>query len=1624
MLFSSPKGTPALSMIAIILFGAALAGFAFVLSAEVASSQSGDDHGNTFQDATPIALGDSIAGNFDSSDPWDVFRLDLSGQQGITDVWLYTSGDLDTLGILYDADQNRIAYSTQGFVGQGQEILNFHLRWDLPAGVYYVRVLSEEGVTGNYTLHASSVPVSSAISTGTAVSLTVDSTVAGTLRSASDAHYYRLNVTGPLSLRILAQGVLLFDDNGILAEPAIVEILDSRGNEITVNTFGRVLRSSIFGTFLFGNVVVDDFSPGTYFIRVISPEGSEQFQDFQASYPVPYTLLLSEDLVYPAWIDSCKTATDSLGNSDIEDPLFGCQWHLNNLELGGQDINVEEVWSEGHMGQGVNVVIVDSSIDYSHEDLIDNVDRTKLHDYGGMNGAYRPYEHHGTNVSGVIAGRDNQSGVRGVAPRATIYGHNLLTLDEIEDANRADAMSRSREKTAVSNNSWGPTDGPGITSFAASFWEAAVESGVREGFDGKGTFYAWAAGNGGDEGDDSNLDELANFYAVTAVCAVGDEDIRVVYSEVGANLWVCAPSLDLPPEESRGIVTTENSDRYYRNFNGTSASAPIVSGVAALLREVNPELTWRDLKLILAASARKNDSGNSGWEDGSPMYGSESSADRYHFNYEYGFGMVDAGTAVGLAKEWTNVPPRLMSEAASNSNLGRRVPDASDSGTGAAITERLTLNTPVGFVEYVELEVDLAHESFRDIEIELESPSGRVSRILAPFDTRQLEEFIPLDGKIRFGSAKHLGEDPNGEWTLRVRDHFGEKDGTLRAWSIKVYGHGADCWQRISGDQVVSGDWDESQCESVDRQGNASRYYSFTVAQESLVTVKLESDVDPYLYLRAGEARSGTFVEENDDHEGSQRVSQISETLAAGSYTIEATTFNAGATGTFTLTVSGLGTGATTPPVTDGETSDPCGEELSGDGDTSGQWSSDCTSEVRSGNYAKYYSFTVAQESLVTVKLESDVDPYLYLRAGEARSGTFVEENDDHEGSQRVSQISETLAAGSYTIEATTFNAGATGTFTLTVSGLGTGATTPPVTDGETSDPCGEELSGDGDTSGQWSSDCTSEVRSGNYAKYYSFTVAQESLVTVKLESDVDPYLYLRAGEARSGTFVEENDDHEGSQRVSQISETLAAGSYTIEATTFNAGATGTFTLTVSGLGTGATTPPVTDGETSDPCGEELSGDGDTSGQWSSDCTSEVRSGNYAKYYSFTVAQESLVTVKLESDVDPYLYLRAGEARSGTFVEENDDHEGSQRVSQISETLAAGSYTIEATTFNAGATGTFTLTVSGLGTGATTPPVTDGETSDPCGEELSGDGDTSGQWSSDCTSEVRSGNYAKYYSFTVAQESLVTVKLESDVDPYLYLRAGEARSGTFVEENDDHEGSQRVSQISETLAAGSYTIEATTFNAGATGTFTLTVSGLGTGATTPPVTDGETSDPCGEELSGDGDTSGQWSSDCTSEVRSGNYAKYYSFTVAQESLVTVKLESDVDPYLYLRAGEARSGTFVEENDDHEGSQRVSQISETLAAGSYTIEATTFNAGATGTFTLTVSGLGTGATTPPVTDGETSDPCGEELSGDGDTSGQWSSDCTSEVRSGNTSTRSTTASRLPRSPWLRSSWSRM
>ena len=769
------------------------------------------------------------------------------------------------------------------------------------------------------------------------------------------------------------------------------------------------------------------------------------------------------------------------------------------------------------------------------------------------------------------------------------------------------------------------------------------------------------------------------------------------------------------------------------------------------------------------------------------------------------------------------------------------------------------------------------------------------------------------------------------------------------------------CADALSGSGTLSGTW-AADCQSQETGRGYARYYTFALAQSQAVTITLESANDTYLYLRSGD-KTGPVVAENDDIQtGSNLNSRISQTLAAGSYTVEATTYAPNLAGSFTLTVAGLPAGGGPTPTPTGTPADPCADAIAGDGTVSGIWAANCQSQVDGRGYARYYTFTLAESRAVTITLESTHDTYLFLRAGSAKSGVPVAANDDiTPGSNFNSRISETLAAGSYTVEATTFGPNLAGSFTLTVAGVSAGGgptptPTPSLTPGPTgtpADPCADAIAADGTVSGVWAANCQSQVPGRGYARYYNFTLAESREVTLTLESSLDTYLYLRSGSAKSGTPVASNDDIVTGNLNSQIVQTLAAGSYTIEATTYATGQAGSFTLTVAGLAAGGGPTPTPTGTPGDPCEGAVSGDGTISGIWADNCQSQVANRGYARYYTFTLNESSAVTLTLESTHDTYLYLRSGSARSGAVVAENDDiATGSNLNSQIVQTLAAGSYTVEATTYATGQAGSFTLTVAGLAAGAGPTPTPTGTPADPCLGAVSGNGTVSGTWASGCQSQVDGRGYARYYTFTLTESSAVTLTLESSLDTYLYLRAGSARSGTAVAENDDiTTGSNLNSRISQTLAAGSYTVEATTYATGQAGSFTLTVAGLPTGGGPTPT------DPCADAITGNGPISGTWADNCQSQVPDRGYARYYTFTLAAASEVTLTLESSIDTYLFLRAGSAKSGVPVAANDDiTPGSNLNSQIVQTLAAGSYMVEATTYGQGQAGSFTLTVAGL--------------------------------------------------------------------
>ena len=321
-----------------------------ILNAVGVGAQTTDDHGNYLNNATNLPLGSSVAGRIDPGDDVDVFKLDLSGRSGTTDVWIYTTGELDTVGWLYDASDELVAYDYDLATDQDD---NFHLRAILPIGVYYLEVRSEGVGTGDYTLHAE-IATDAGSTTGTATTLTLDVPTTGTIETSEDADYFMLDLDAPMHLFIYAKS-----GGGESIDGAM---LDADGVQVGVNVYpmrnGRRVeleRPSERDGFR----IEDDFGAGTHYLRVNTP-------DYVESHPISYIIYAYEDTDYPQLVDYCETKTRSLNDRQISDPLYGCQWHLNNPD--GEDINVDSVWSSGIDGAGVNIAVVDDGLDHSHED--------------------------------------------------------------------------------------------------------------------------------------------------------------------------------------------------------------------------------------------------------------------------------------------------------------------------------------------------------------------------------------------------------------------------------------------------------------------------------------------------------------------------------------------------------------------------------------------------------------------------------------------------------------------------------------------------------------------------------------------------------------------------------------------------------------------------------------------------------------------------------------------------------------------------------------------------------------------------------------------------------------------------------------------------------------------------------------------------------------------------------------------------------------------------------------------------------------------------------------------------------------------------------------------------------
>jgi subtilisin family serine protease len=480
------------------------------------------------------------------------------------------------------------------------------------------------------------------------------------------------------------------------------------------------------------------------------------------------------------------------------DPLLERQWHLRNTGQGGgtagEDLRAIDAWATTR-GAGVRVAVIDDAIEILHVDLKPNVvDRASRSYRPGNRGSQYPVpcvarvDDHGTAVAGLVLARDdNGVGVAGVAPRASLVAYDALSSGT--DADIADALTRESGLNQIYQNSWGsPDDGrlhPAENSFVA-----AIRNGIETGRDGKGSVFVFPGGNGGcyarDSGsgacqvDNANFDGYVNRLGVIAACAVDRSGRKPWYAEPGANLLVCGPSSGDAPD----VTTTGLKGTYRDDFSGTSASTPMVTGVVALMLAANPALTWRDVRLILAESARRNDPTDAGWTSG---------PGGLPFNHKYGFGVADAQAAVARARNWTSVGgyAAMRTCVIAERAPGAALPDPAADGTPVPVADSVVVSgCAITAIEFVELRLTASHPYSGDLRVRLTGPAGTTSE-LADARTCLVGSQPSVCGDYTnwsFGSVRHLGEAANGTWTLQVTDMVPIDTGRLDRWSIVIHG--------------------------------------------------------------------------------------------------------------------------------------------------------------------------------------------------------------------------------------------------------------------------------------------------------------------------------------------------------------------------------------------------------------------------------------------------------------------------------------------------------------------------------------------------------------------------------------------------------------------------------------------------------------------------------------------------------------------------------------------------------------------------------------------------------------------------------------------------------------------
>jgi subtilisin family serine protease len=303
-----------------------------------------------------------------------------------------------------------------------------------------------------------------------------------------------------------------------------------------------------------------------------------------------------------------------LQTTSPNDPFYAEQYGLENTGQNGgtvdADIDAPEGWSISTGAPTVLIAVLDSGIDYTHEDLSDGRVRTDIdRDFVNDDDDARDDFGHGTHVAGIIAAQTNNGiGIAGVMQQA-----QLLPLKVCDDQGRctaehiATALQYAMEQNArVINLSFS-----GLCS--GIILDAIMDTGA---------VIVAAAGN-----NEAAVNFPAALPTVIAVGATDKRDLLATFSGRGAQQELVAPGVDI------WSTVPGNS---YRELSGTSMAAPFVSGVVGILLAQRPELTNDQVRAILRTAA--DDLGAPG------------------FDPQYGYGRVNLFTALNTATPATTPP--------------------------------------------------------------------------------------------------------------------------------------------------------------------------------------------------------------------------------------------------------------------------------------------------------------------------------------------------------------------------------------------------------------------------------------------------------------------------------------------------------------------------------------------------------------------------------------------------------------------------------------------------------------------------------------------------------------------------------------------------------------------------------------------------------------------------------------------------------------------------------------------------------------------------------------------------------------------------------------------------------